>query len=218
MPTRLIAALFLCALLLPAAKKPTVVSNHGENEDLMLTATLYFDPADIKELLGNDLGGHYIVVDVKVEPKYGKEVTVDLDDFVLRSNKDGEHSQPYVPSQVAGRNAMVVKRTNSGNSGVDTTPTYGGMPVPVGGIGYPSNGTAIGGGGGEGTSNQATVQVSHDESENPLEKTLESKILVRKKTEQPVSGLLYFPLEKQKMKDIELRYGDKSNRITLRFR
>ena len=43
-------------------------------------------------------------------------------------------------------------------------------------------------------------------------------MLPRKKTEQPVSGLLYFPMEKQKMKDLELRYGGTENRITLRFK
>jgi hypothetical protein len=33
-----------------------------------------------------------------------------------------------------------------------------------------------------------------------------------------VSGLLYFPLEKQKMKDLEFIYGGKENRISLRFK
>ena len=33
-----------------------------------------------------------------------------------------------------------------------------------------------------------------------------------------MSGLLYFGMEKQKMKDLELNYGGKQNRITLRFK
>jgi len=205
MPNRLAAAVLFCALLLMAAKKPTVVSNHGENEDLILTGTVYLDPADIKELIGNDLGGHYIVVDVKVEPKYGKEVAVDLDDFVLRSNKDGEHTRPYVASQVAGSNAIVVKRTAPAGGKSRTG-------ISLGGIGMGS------GGGNELPSNEATVKATNDEADNPLEKTLAGKILPQKKTEQPVSGLLYFPMEKQKMKDVELLYGGKGNRITLRFR
>jgi hypothetical protein len=94
------------------------------------------------------------------------------------------------------------------------------MPVPVGGpMGYPSNGVGVGGGGsGEVDTNKATVQITTDEQDNPLEKALDQKMLPRKKTLEPVSGLLYFPMEKQKMKDLELRYGGQENRITLRFR
>ena len=66
--------------------------------------------------------------------------------------------------------------------------------------------------------NKVTVKISTDEKDNPLEKSLDQKMLPRKKTEQPVSGLLYFPMEKQKMKDLELRYGGTENRITLRFK
>jgi len=47
---------------------------------------------------------------------------------------------------------------------------------------------------------------------------LDAKILPEKKTDQTVSGLLFFPLEKQKLKDLELIYGGKENRITLRFK
>ena len=39
-----------------------------------------------------------------------------------------------------------------------------------------------------------------------------------KKIDQPVSGLLYFPMEQQKMKDLELVYGGKENRISLKFK
>jgi len=43
-------------------------------------------------------------------------------------------------------------------------------------------------------------------------------VLPEKKTEQPISGLLYFAMEKQKMKDLELTYGGRENRIALRFK
>ena len=56
------------------------------------------------------------------------------------------------------------------------------------------------------------------EKENPIKKVLEDKILPEKKTDQPVSGLLYFAMEKQKMKDLELTYGGRENRIALRFK
>lgn len=108
MTRRVFAALPLAAFLLMAAPKRTTETAKGENEDLILTATLYIDSQEIKQLVGSDLEGHFFVAEIKVEPKYGKEVAVDPDDFVLRTNKDGEHTRPYEASQVAGKNVMVI--------------------------------------------------------------------------------------------------------------
>jgi hypothetical protein len=222
MTRRVFAALLLSGFLLAAGPKKTISAAKGENEDLILTATLYIDPQEIKQLAGSDLEGHFFVAEVKVEPKYGKEIAVDPDDFVLWTNKDGEHTQPYVASQVAGKNVMVVSPAKGAatDSGLQTGPTYGGAPVPVGGpMGYPSNGVGVGtSGSGQVDSNKVTVHVTNDEQDNPLEKALDEKMLPSKKTTEPVSGLLYFPMEKQKMKDLELHYGGKENRITLRFK
>jgi hypothetical protein len=44
------------------------------------------------------------------------------------------------------------------------------------------------------------------------------KELPEKKTNQPYSGLLYFAMEKQKMKDLELTYNGKDGRIVLSFK
>ena len=85
----------LSVALHAAAKKNTVATAKAENEDLTLTVTLHIDPADIKELIGNDLGGHYMVAEVKVEPKFGKDILLDRDDFQLRTDKDGEKAKPY---------------------------------------------------------------------------------------------------------------------------
>jgi hypothetical protein len=43
-------------------------------------------------------------------------------------------------------------------------------------------------------------------------------VLPEKKVEEPVTGFLYFPMENQKMKDLELLYGGKENRIRMRFK
>ena len=85
MAARLVMFFLVLAVLLPAAKK-TVGTARGENEDLILNVTLYIDAAGVKELIGDDLGGHYIVAQVKVEPKYGKDITIDRDDFQLRTD------------------------------------------------------------------------------------------------------------------------------------
>jgi hypothetical protein len=47
---------------------------------------------------------------------------------------------------------------------------------------------------------------------------LKQKELPETKTGKPVSGLLYFPMEKQKVKDLELRYAVSDDKITMRFR
>ncbi len=61
------------------------------------------------------------------------------------------------------------------------------------------------------------VEKGHAAGDSALKKLLDSRILPEGKTGKPVSGLLYFPMEKQKMKDLELHYGGRENRISLRF-
>jgi hypothetical protein len=205
MVVRLFACALLPALLLSApAKKQTVGSGRGENEDMILSVTVHTTPADVKELIGDDLGGHYIVAEVKVEPKYGKTLTIDHDDFVLRTDDNGAKVTPFVPSQIAGREALIV--TQEGVKEKKTGLTIGGM----------------GGGMGTGANDPGTTKVKVQnpatQKENPLEKTLQDKMLVEQKTDKPVGGLLYYPMEKQKLKDLELRYGPQERRITLRFK
>src|ERR1022692_3607319 len=113
---RLVALLLASALFVFGAAKKTTATARGENEDLILNVTIYIDSAAVKEALGDDLGGHYIVAQVKVEPKYTKEIAIDRDDFVLRTNKDGDRTKPMAPSQVAGSGGLVLTR-NDGPSG-----------------------------------------------------------------------------------------------------
>ena len=205
MAVRLVAFTLLPALLLSApAKKPTVGSGRGENEDLILSVTLYSAPADVKELIGADLGGHYVVADVKVQPKYGKTINIDRDDFVLRTDSNGEKATPFAPSQIAGREALIVTQT--------------GAQARKSGISIGGMGGGIGTGGNDPGTTKVTVQNPASVPENPLEKVLKDKILVEQKTDKPASGLLYYPMEKQKLKDLELRYGPQETRITVRFK
>jgi hypothetical protein len=206
---RLTAVALAASLLISAASKKAPPTSRAENEDLILTATLHNDPADIKEMIGSDLGGHYIVVDIKVEPKYSKDIVLDRDDFVLRTDKDGEHTQPYAASQIAGSGALIIG-TVENNEGI-ASPGWTGTRIPVikrGGAPAPPK---------DGESKSAAPK-EPEKDNSPLKKTLESKILPEGKTTQPISGLLYFPMEKQKMKDLELVYGGKENRIRLRFK
>ncbi|HLK63758.1 MAG TPA: hypothetical protein VKU19_09990 [Bryobacteraceae bacterium] len=206
MATRLAAVVLLPVMILSAASKKTVATAKGENEDLIVTATLYLEPSDVKELIGNDLDGHYIVVDVKVDPKYGKEISVDRDDFQLRTDKDGEKAKPYAASQIAGQAVLVLSEEEGEAKQKKSKWSMGGM------------GMGAGSGGASEPKGPTKATMKNNDKQESLEKTLETRILPEKKTDQPVSGLLYFPMEKQKMKDLELIYGGKENRISLKFK
>ena len=134
-----------------------------ENEDLILTVTLYLDPADVKETVGSDLEGHYIMAKVKVEPKYGKDITIDHDDFVLRSNDNGEKTTPFAASQIAGRGALIVAQSE--NKPKKRGWTMGG-PVMIG----------SGGSSGDDKEKPEPKMVNSDQ-ENPLKKVLDARIL-----------------------------------------
>jgi hypothetical protein len=193
----------------------TPAEARGENESVVLNATLYSTPEAVHELLGSDLGGHYIVVALEVTPRFGKQVTISRDDFMLKTDKDGEKSTPFAPSQIAGRGVLVISESAGGSSAMhnNSGPIWGGYPG-MGGI--PSRA----GGNGTGTSEPETAQAKtrSGAKEDPILGVLKQKELPQTTTDHPVSGLLYFPMEKQKVKDLELRYNMPEDKIVMRFR
>lgn len=221
MVVRIAALAIALACFLPArnnepAKPP---ETRGENESVVITATLYAKPEAVKEVLGSDLDGHYIVVAVQVTPRFGKEVAINRDDFVLKTDKDGERSTPFAPSQIAGRGVMVVHQT--GGSGAtpmhdNDGPVVGGYP---GSMGPPRRlgGDGVGSPGAPDGAAAKTRTGAH-QADSPLLGVLKQKELPETKTDKPVSGLLYFPMEKQKVKDLELRYDMTGDKIVMRFR
>jgi hypothetical protein len=213
MQYRLIIAIFLTVVFLTAAAKKNTGAGRGENQDVTLDATAYIDPDAVKEVVGDDLGGHFVVVQVKVQPKFGKEITIDRDDFLLRTDKDGDRTKPMAPSQIAGRGSLVLTATQGpGGEGAERSRGWSiGGPIGMGGGG-------IGGGGGADTNGVKATMEKTAEQDSPLKKTLDTKVLPEKKTNEPVTGLLYFPMEKQKLKDLELYYGPRENRISVRFK
>ncbi len=209
------ACLALGLTLLAAPKGP--VQSHGANEAVALDATLYLGKDAVKQVLGSDLDGYYVVVEVRLTPK--SKLDVHLDDFLLRTDKDGDKSAPFVASQIAGKGVLVVSETAGGGGmmGENQGPVWGGYPGgPLGRMPGQGGtlGTAAGGSGAEGTLNSNTRT-----KESPLMKVLNDKILREKETDQPISGLLYFPFDiKQKAKDLELIYKTAAGKLSLRFR
>jgi len=213
MKRRVFFSFFMMALLASTADKKAPAAARGENLDLILNVTLYDDPSLVKGLLGTDLEGHYIVAQVKVEPKYGKEVLIDWNDFVLWTERDGEKSTPFAPSQITGKDAVILSHAK-GPGAASPGMVLEGPPVLHGGAlagGPPAKA--------DGSESQPPSKAEPPaKDEDPLKKLLSEKMLVEKKTGEPVSGLLYFPMEKQKRKELELDYGGRENRIALRFR
>jgi len=203
-------------------KKPAVAT--GGNELVELTATLFEDKDAVKEMLGSDLDGHYIVLQMNIRPRAGKEISIQHDDFLLRTDRDGDKATPFEPSQIAGKGVLVVKESGGGGGfGAESGGPMWGGGYPGGYPGgppvmMPGAGVSMGGGGGEGGGASATMKSGGKDSDSPLMKVLKAKILPEKKTDQPVTGLLYFPMEKQKAKDLELIYTTPSGKISMRFR
>jgi hypothetical protein len=210
-PIRTWSIFLAIGLVLPAglaaADKKSPSSTRGENEDVVLNVTLYDDPMLVKDLLGDDFGGHYIVADVKIDPKFGKEIVIDRDDFVLRTDKDGEHTTPFAPSQIVAKDAVLVSRGKGPNAASPGMVLDGPLIIKGGGP-PPDPGVAV----------KAPAEGSASKQEDPLKKLLEEKVLPEKKTGDAVSGLLFFPMEKQKRKDLQLDYGPRETRIRLRFK
>lgn len=209
---------FLATALWAAPKK--IPTGQTENEVVRISATLYADKESVKQLLSSDLGGNFIVVDVKIEPRTDKGIKIDRDDFVLKTDRDGERSRPFQPSQIAGRGALVVSRTSGGGGirGEQGGPVWGGYPGGGGPMRMPGSGGGFGNSGDPGGA-EAKVHSGNKEKENPLLKVLEEKILPQKEITDAASGLLYFSLEaKQKVKDLELWYNTSAGKLTLRFK
>ena len=93
-----------------------------------ITATLYLDKSAVTSLISHPLDGDYIVVDLRLVPRGEKPLSVLRDDFLLRSDRDGQKCQPFAPSQIAGQGTSMVSSTGSGGAlmGDNNGPIWGG--------------------------------------------------------------------------------------------
>jgi hypothetical protein len=210
----------MLATCLAGDKKPTITNQAG-NERVDIFATPLLDEKDIREALGTDLPKGVVAVQMKVAPRGEKPLSISRDDFTLLSHKDGQRSGAFEPSQIAGSATLVVSTTSEGGAVASQPmgPVWGGIPGTGGRptMAGPSDGMNAGTAGGT-ESAHATVQQG-DKKENPLMKALAAKMLPDKESLEPVSGLLYFPLDgKVKIKDLELIYKGPAGRLTIEFR
>ena len=219
-----------------------VADGEGSDEKVNITAKAFLDRDSMKQAVGAYPGPGYIVVQVTVSRKGDEKVSLDLDDFLLRSDKDGQHSRPLSPSQVAGSAVMVVKSVGGSQGrgmGQQNRVPGGGYPGDYpGGGGYPGGGYPGGGypsggypGGYPGTGSPTAGSATSDTSDaaasiedrgkgkpNPLLDALKAKVLKDGEIEHPVTGLLYFQIDgKVKPKQLELVYRKSPPRVSIRF-
>ncbi|HVW86438.1 MAG TPA: hypothetical protein VHB50_17250 [Bryobacteraceae bacterium] len=195
-------ALALCAAVWAREKKLPSGDAANETVDAAVTA---LDSDELKQIFGTDFDNGYEVIEVTLTPKGGKPLDVHLDDFLLRSEQTGEHSGPLAASQIAGQGTLVVHRTQQKGSGT----SWGGF----GGI---MMGGGIGGGGG--SVEGASAEIKNSEKKDPMLDVLKRKILAEKAIAEPVTGLLFFPMEKEKTKNLVFIYTTPQGKLRTRFR
>jgi hypothetical protein len=212
------AILLLAAVSAFAAGDKGPVTTDTSNDRLALKATVYCTRDEVREQLGSDLGGYFIVVKVTLTPKDGKPLAVNRDDFMLRSYKDGQKSQPFQPSQIAGRGSLVIGSQYGGAVAADQGgPTWGGLGGPP--MRMPGSGGNMGNTTSDASTATTTVNTGAKEKEDPVLAVLKEKILPEKQTEDQLSGLLYFSLEgKHKPKDLTLHYTGPAGHLKLEFK
>lgn len=192
-------------------------AGRASNDQIEIAATLHNGKDAVREVVGSDLGGDIVVVAVTVTPKGGKPLAVSPDDFILRSDKDGQRAGPFAPSQIAGKGALVVSSRGGGGGMMmdEAGPVWGGTmgrPRRLGGEGAAMGNTAT-------VETAASIHTSDKEKEDPVLATLKAKVFPAKETAEPVSGLLYFLMEgKHKTKQFEMYYKGPAGNLSLRFR
>ena len=160
----------------------------AEDDTVAVTATI-LSPEQLREAVGSDLNNAYIALDVRIAPKGGKPYLVHLDDFILRSESSGEHSGPFLyASQIAGAGALEVKNTYGDRANADS-------PRPI-----------------EGT--QVTMKGG---KADPALDALTRRMLAEQTANTPVSGLLIFPLGKEKPRNLILSCKTPTSHLRLSF-
>ena len=216
MRTAVFALCWSCFLF--AAEPQTPVT--GENVAVSLTATVHVGKDEVREMVSSDLGNFIAVVSLTVKPFTNEPFQISADDFMLRSDKDGQRSQPFAPSQIAGQGALVVSTKGSGGGLManNNGPMWGGMPG-TGGRPQRIGGDGSQLGNGPETTTESKIDTTTPHKEPELLSVLKKKQLRTGKIAEPVSGLLYFSLEgKHKHKNLELVYTGAGGKIVLQFK
>jgi len=208
---------FVCSGLFAQSKALPIGS--GSNKRVKIEATLSLDKSAVEKAVGHAMEEGFLVVEVRVTPLAGN-VLISPDDFILRSDKNGERSGAFSPHQIAGSSVMTLNQRSSGGgvsreeNGRVWGPIGGGRPQRL-----PDSSPTIASSGGT-TETVATMSQTRGK-ESPLLGALKEKVLAEKESAEPVTGQLYFLMEgKHKVKQLELVYNHNApeTRVFIRFK
>jgi hypothetical protein len=188
-----LAALLLCVAAWPKEKK--LPSGEAGNDSVQITAT-WLDSEQLKDTFGTDFDNMFQVIEVTMTPRNQRTVDVHLDDFLIRSEQTGDHSGPLAASQIAGQDTLVL---HQGDAEKKKKGGFGG------GIGLGP--IMMGGGGGGAPPPEMKTEIKKSDKRDPLLDVLKRKILAEKPIQEPVTGLLFFSIEKDKPKNLVLIYS-----------
>jgi hypothetical protein len=199
----LAAALAISAAAWAGEKK--LASGEVSNDRVQAVGTI-LDADAMQQTFGSDFNGMFTVVEITLTPKGGKPLDVHLDDFLLRSEQTGEHTGPLAPSQIAGQESLVVHQ-NPDQTGRSRGGFSGGLgPIMMGGMGSAEPPA------------ESKVEIKNSAKKDPMLDVLKRKILAEKPIEQPVTGLLFFPIGKEKPGHLNLTYTTPTGKLRMKFK
>jgi hypothetical protein len=197
---------------------PDKYDAHAEQNGLGIGATM-LSANEAHKALSTDVDRCCMVVEVALFPARDGLTEVSLSDFVLRVVGEDTARRPSSPELVAGK-LQKKSEPEADNHDVVISPTAG-VGYERGGIdpvtGQPRRGgvvTSTGVGVGIGGP-QAPKPGSSDADRRTMELELREKGLPEGSTSAPVSGYLYFSLQKKKSVKYQLQYLTNGNVVTL---
>jgi len=200
---RIIAlALAVCGAALAGEKR--LASGQNGNEAVMVSADV-LDSDHLKQIFGTDFENGFVVLEVTLTPRGGKPFEVHLDEFLLRSEQTGEHSAALAPSQIAGTGTLVVHQGGEQRSKTGISGGFGGIFM---------GGDAMG----PGVADPGKAEIKNGEKKDPLLDVLKRKMLPEKPVEDTVTGLMFFPLEKEKPKNLNLTVTTPAGKLRMKFK
>lgn len=223
--------MLLAASAVLLAEKPAQkqeLKGQGADRKAAIEAEAYIDREQMKAVLGQDPGESIVIVKVTFKPGEGEKINLMWDDFLLRSDRDGQRSRPLEPSQIAGTSVMVVS-SKGGTQGTGMSEERrvpwgvpgipGGSPTGAPPMGLPMPGQSPNVGAATADTSEAHASIEERAvKKNPLLDALKAKVLPEGEMDKPVTGLLYFQIEgKLRPKDLELVYRKAPPRISVRF-
>ncbi len=187
---------------------------------LDVRAKLYNTKQDLQEILGQKVEEDIVVVELTITPRGDEPVKLWHDDFFLRSDKDGQRTEPSSPSQIAGSSVLTLVYTYEANAVMqeDQGPVWG---DPTGGRPrrLPGQGSNIGSGTTGSERTQARIDEDHVKKDNPLLAALKAGELGEGDLAEPMRGFLYFHMDgKHKVKQLELHYRGNGDKLDIRFK